>query len=243
MHPNMFTRAESNRYSMVSTSDYHAPTTGYENSTHDSTGYVSSPRRSDPNQLLMLPTPLSVSRMTPTTASISTAALSRSSDEGGSDIGSSHQRLIPASQEGGQFADDYEGSSGSTLYSPRASPFDQHVVSRPGRQSYTSSYMDSQVPHAYPQPTGYAGRQPMYTNEPDELPNVPQATASRAQSRTRGVSLADNGPVPAPGGVRRVSRQPNKRPTSQAPPSNRYSRGSSLPPGAAPPQPPYGYHQ
>ncbi|KAI0814846.1 chitin synthase-domain-containing protein [Irpex lacteus] len=227
-----------NRYSMVSTSDYHAPTQGYETSTHDS-AYVGSPRRNDPNQLLMLPAPLSVSRMTPTSASVSTAALSRSSEEGGygSDIGSSHQRLIQGSQEG-QY-DDYDGSPGSSAYSPppQVSPFEQPP--RQSRQSTAGYYgMDPQVPHAYPQQQAYTP----YTAEPEELPNVPQAAAGRAHSRTRGVSLADNGPVPGPGGVRRVSRQPNKRPTSQAPPANRYSRNSSLPPGAAPPQNTYGYN-
>jgi chitin synthase len=56
----------------------------------------------------------------------------------------------------------------------------------------------------------------------------------------RGVSLSDNGPVPGPDGVRRVSRPPARR-TSQPPQQNRYSRTTSLyatlPPGAAPPQP------
>ncbi|TFY54912.1 hypothetical protein EVJ58_g8581 [Rhodofomes roseus] len=74
-------------------------------------------------------------------------------------------------------------------------------------------------------------------------PPPPPKTPAHAQTRAaRGFSLADNGPVPAPGGgVRRVSRQQGRRPPSQAPPQNRYSRSSTLPPGAAPPQPGYGY--
>lgn len=235
-----FLRDSSNRYSMVSTSDYHAPTQGYETSTQDS-AYMGTPRRNDPNQLLTLPTPLSVPRMTPTSASVSTGALSRSSEDGGygSDIGSSHQRLIPGSQEG-QY-DDYDASPGSTAYSPppQGSPFEQPL--RQNRQSTAYHGMESQVPHMYPHQQAYSSPQAPYTAEPEELPNVSQVAANRVQSRTRGVSLADNGPVPGPG-VRRVSRQPNKRPTSQAPPPNRYSRNSSLPPGAAPPQNPYGYH-
>lgn len=222
---------------MVSTSDYHAPTQGYETSTYDSAYASPPPRRSESNQLLMLPAPLSVNRTTPTSASASTGALSRSSEEGGygSDIGSSHQRLIPGSQEG-QYMDDYDVSSpGSAQYLNQTSPFETPGSSRPGRQSSTSYYSgEVQSPQAYPQ-------QFPYMAEPEELPNVPQPAAGRNQSRTRGISLADNGPVPGPGGVRRVSRQPNKRPTSQAPTSNRYSRNSSLPPGAAPPQP-HGYN-
>ena len=61
-------------------------------------------------------------------------------------------------------------------------------------------------------------------------------------SRQRGVSLSDNGPVPLPdgGGVRRVAR--GQRNSTQRLVQNRYSRGSwyDLPPGAAPPQPPFG---
>jgi len=56
----------------------------------------------------------------------------------------------------------------------------------------------------------------------------------------RGVRLMDSGPVPGPEGVRRVSRPTGRRPTSQTPSQNRYSRNSTmlnLPPGAAPPQP------
>jgi chitin synthase len=52
--------------------------------------------------------------------------------------------------------------------------------------------------------------------------------------------LMDGGPVPGPEGVRRVSRPSSRRPTSQIPPQNRYSRADSmytLPPGAAAPQP------
>ena len=58
---------------------------------------------------------------------------------------------------------------------------------------------------------------------------------------SRGVTLSDNGPVPGPDGVRRVARPNSRRPTSQQPATNRYSRssmyGGGLPPGAAPPRP------
>jgi chitin synthase len=68
-----------------------------------------------------------------------------------------------------------------------------------------------------------------FVPDPDDVP--------LAANRARGVSLADNGPVPGPDGVRRIARA--RRNSSQRPPQNRYSRNSvyDLPPGAAPPQP------
>lgn len=246
----MIYSAESNRYSLATTSDYHTQTQGYDTSTYDS-AYGNPPRRTDPNQLLMLPAPLSVSRTTPTSASASasTAGLSRSSEEGGyaSDIGSSQHRLVASSPEG-QYPDDYD-SPMSNQYSPQSTPFDARVSRTAGannaiyhRTSANYYPVETQSPYGYarPQTAGYDDPQQFpYTTEPEEYPAAPQAAAR--QSRSRGVSLADNGPVPVPGGVRRVSRQPNKRPTSQVPPQNRYSRGSSLPPGAMPPQPGYGF--
>ena len=106
----------------------------------------------------------------------------------------------------------------------------------PNADSYPYSYSYSQ-----PQSAVYEGDQHQfpYTSDPEEL------AAAGGRSRSRGVSLADNGPVPAPGGVRRISRQ-TRRSTTQVPAQqnpNRYSRGNSvpLPPGAAPPQPGTGY--
>lgn len=222
----VLTDAESYRYSMVSTSDYHTQTQGHDASTYDSS-YAGPPRR-DSNQLLMLPAPLSVSRMTPTTASTSTAALSRSSEEGGymSDMASSHQRLVPGSQEGYNHSDDYDTFN----------PYTEHDARTTGnnaiyRQSTSTHYpVDATSPSGYAQaqPVAYTGQQQFpYSPEPEQIPTAPDAAVGR--SRSRGVSLADNGPVPGPGGVRRISRQPNRRSTSQAPPQNRYSRGSMPP--------------
>jgi chitin synthase len=260
---------------MVSSSEYQAQGQGYDTSTYDS-GYGAPPRRQDPNQLLMLPAPLSVTRTTPTSASTSTAGLSRSSEEGGyaSDIGSQQQRLI--SPEGYPRSEEFETPPVGHHYAQQGSPFDARVSRTAGannavyRQSSTNQYTVETVYHqspsnhqhsaetysysySQPQSTVYDGEQHQfpYTSDPEELPAAPSAAAGR--SRSRGVSLADNGPVPAPGGVRRIPRQ-NRRSTSQVPPQqnpNRYSRGgsvpmpqqynSSLPPGAAPPRPGGGY--
>ena len=261
---------------MVSSSDYHAQGQAYDSSTYDS-AYTAAPRKQDPNQLLMLPAPLSVSRMTPTPASTSTGGLSRSSEEGGytSDLGSQQQRLI--SQEGFTYSEEYDtppSTSHATQYVQQSSPFDARVSRTAGannavyRQSSANHYTVETVyqqspPHVvetyqtytYSQPqttttTTYEVEQQQfpYSSEPEEAP-----AAAGGRSRSRGVSLADNGPVPGPGGVRRVSRQ-TRRSTSQVPPQqnqNRYSRGNSmpmpqqynanLPPGAAPPQPGAGY--
>jgi chitin synthase len=205
----------------------------------------------------MLPAPLAVTRnaltTTSTQASASTTVLSRSSEDGYSEVGS-QQRLVPSPGHD-SYTEEYDTPPVAARYQSQqsGSPF-QDRVSRTAtqnagvlRQATTSQYPgETQNPYSY-QMSGYES--PVaYTAEPDELPNVP-ATAHPVASpynRSRGISLADNGPVPGPEGVRRVSRQPNKRPTSQAPPQNRYSRSSSspypnLPPGAAPPQPGYGY--
>lgn len=240
---------------MVSTSDYHTQNQGFDSSTYDS-GFAGAPRRQDPNQLLMLPAPLSVNRMTPTSASTSTAALSRSSEEGGynSDIGS-HQRLI-SPQEGYTYGEDYDASPPPASQYAQQLPFDARVsrtaVSNNAvyRQSSANQYtVETQHGYAYspPQAAGYDDQQQFpYTTEPEEV-----SSAAAARSRSRGVSLVDNGPVQTSQGVRRVSRQP-RRASTQAPTQNqnRYSRGNSmpmpqqygnLPPGAAPPQSGYGY--
>ena len=250
------------RHSLVSSADYH-PQAQYDTaSTMDST-YGAAPRRQDPNQLLMLPAPLAVQRMSPTGASASSGGVSRSSEEGGygSDIGSSaHQRLIPSPQDGAYvYGDDYESPQPTQAqYMPQNSQFEARVsrtvsanngVLRQSSNQYTVETQSPFNPYTYAQAqyTGYdePQQQPQYVAEPEEYPQPapvmqqPQAAAARSRA-SRGVSLADNGPVPGPGGVRRVSRQPNnRRPTSQAPPQNRYSRNSqtqfSLPPGAGAP--------
>jgi chitin synthase len=181
----------------------------------------------------MLPAPLAVTASPPTAGA--TLGVSRSSDENThlSDITStSRQRLIPSPQSGEspispydqpssgqQPSYSFEGQSGSNA----STPVQRHPTSNPFRNSFPIlNYEDN--------------AQPWLATEPED-PN------SLATPRPRGVSLADNGPVPGPDGVRRVSRAPGRRPTSQQPPQNRYSRSSvysNLPPGAAPPQPNFG---
>ena len=213
----------------------------FDQSTYESS-YSSGPpppraRHDSSGQVLMLPTPLSVGRTVPaTTPSVSTVALSRSSEDGyNSDIGS-QQRLVSPQES----SEEYERS---TNFEAR--------VSRSGgvlRQSTVSAQYPAETQNMYqysPQTAGYDDPSaPFVTDSPDELPLTPP---NYARGPGRGVSLADNGPVPGPGGVRRVSRQQGRRPTSQAlqaqqPNQNRYSRTyTNLPPGAAPPQAGQGY--
>ena len=180
----------------------------------------------------MLPTPLSVTRPTPTapTPSVSTIALSRSSEDGyNSDIGS-QQRLVSPQE------DEFSRYDSPNSFEAR--------VSRTGgvlRQSTMSNQFPGETPNPYtysPQTAGFDEPNVPFVTDPEEMSPTPNA-------RNRGISLSDNGPVPGPGGVRRVSRQQNRRPTSQAAPAqnpNRYSRTfTNLPPGAAPPQQGYGY--
>ncbi|KAI0082135.1 hypothetical protein K474DRAFT_1703153 [Panus rudis PR-1116 ss-1] len=250
-------RADSNRLSMISTSDtYPMPQQQFDSSTYDS--FAGGPRpRHDSNQLLMLPAPLAVNRMTATSASGSTTVLSRSSEEGyNSDIGS-QQRLVPSPpQDSYNPSDEYEASpfAGGRYTSQSPSPFQERVSRTVGqnngalKQATSNQYtVETQNPYGYSQPqyaAEYDQPEVPFTSEPEEYPNIVPAHVQ--PTRTRGVSLADNGPVPGPEGVRRVSRQPNRRSSSQVPPQNRYSRSSpspfaNLPPGAAPPQPGYGY--
>lgn len=126
------------------------------------------------------------------------------------------------------------GNAGGVLRHPTSTNQYPGETPNPFRNSepYTAGYDDS---HAY-------------STEPEEYPASPTTATplTQRQQAMRGVSLSDRGPVPGPGGVRRVSRPVSKgpRPTSQTPPNqNRYSRGSNytLPPGAAPPAPGAGY--
>ena len=183
----------------------------------------------------MLPTPLSVSRPTPAapTPSVSTIAISRSSEDGyNSDVGS-QQRLVSPNE-----SEDYERYQTPNSFEAR--------VSRSGgvlRQSTMSSSFPGETPNPYsytPQTAGFDDPGVPFAAEPEDMQPSPN------NNRGRGISLSDNGPVPGPGGVRRVSRQQNRRPSSQAPPPpqnpNRYSRTfTNLPPGAAPPASGYGY--
>lgn len=255
-------RPESVRYSTGSLADT-PPQQAFDQSTYESSYNTTAPRpRYDSNQLLMLPAPLSVSgnRPQPTSASASasTTALSRSSEEGGyaSDMGSgsAHQRLIPSPpQEQHPYQEEYSSTNaGRYAQNPQ---FEARVSRTAGahsgvlRQPTASQHqpVEQYNPYGYSQPysAGYDEPQVPFVSEPEEMIS-PISTASAYASRTRGVSLSDNGPVPGPAGVRRVSRQTGRRPTSQAPPQNRYSRSSTaqfpnLPPGAAPPSQGYGY--
>ncbi|KDQ62928.1 glycosyltransferase family 2 protein [Jaapia argillacea MUCL 33604] len=241
-------RAESNRFSMVSTSDTYVPgSQGYDSSTYDSGTFPQRPRY-DSNQLLVTPTPLSVSRGTLATASSSTMPVSRTSDEGpyASD---SNQRLIspPIAQE--------------QQYGYQEDPY-EHLPSPAGR--YQGPSFEAQIARAATGNNGvlrsstvsspYPGEteNPYFTSQPhvagyDDQYNAGYgAEYDEPAPRVRGVSLTDRGPVSnGPDGVRRVSRSAARRSTSQVPPQNRYSRTSmysppppsTLPPGAAPPQP------
>lgn len=173
----------------------------------------------------MLPAPLSVNR--PLMSSASSAGVSRTSEENyNSDSGSgSNLRLIPSAQD--TFAETPEPSSAQRLLSP-TSPYDPRF--------------SRQMPS--PQPLVGDSQNPFrsQTTSPMSYEET-SALSSDYDGAGRGVRLKDSGPVPGPEGVRRVSRPTSRRPTSQGPSQNRYSRSStvfSLPPGAAPPQPNYG---
>ncbi|KAF8170637.1 chitin synthase-domain-containing protein [Mycena galopus ATCC 62051] len=254
-------KADSNRYSIASNSDqFHAPSANPgDNSTVESTnasaqgGYASPRQRHDSAALLMLPTPLAVSRNTTNSGGMSSSSSSvprsRSSEDGNGGFG-------------------FEGNTSAhhLLASPQSTPVD----------TWGDAYGAPANPFMTPRMSASAS--PVY-DEPEEAVS-PMASPSRYSNGFagvgaggggggggaggRGVRLTDSGPVPGPeGGVRRVARPSSRRPTSQVPVGaggqgqqqqqqqnpNRYSRGSSvgpgfsLPPGAAPPQAgPYGQH-
>ncbi|KAI0830869.1 glycosyltransferase family 2 protein [Trametes gibbosa] len=232
-------RADTKRYSLVS--EYQSPPLPqFDQSTFESSYSGNQRPRHDSNQVVVLPAPLSVNRNAVPTPSVSTVALSRSSEDGyNSDIGS-QQRLVSPHES---YNDDYDGR----FQSPNN--FEARVSRSGGvlRQGTPSTQFpgETQNPYSYtPQTAGFDDPQVPFVTDPDEMPLQPPFTSNQ---RARGVSLADSGPVPGPGGVRRVSRQQGRRPTSQAPTAqnpnpNRYSRTyPNLPPGAAPPQQGYGY--
>ncbi|KAF9236857.1 glycosyltransferase family 2 protein [Melanogaster broomeanus] len=229
----------SNCYSMASNSDTNHPAS---NGGPDSSTTESGP--SCTAGPLVLPAPLSVSRTLTSGASTTSVVISRSSEDVAytSDIGStSNQRLLSTPHD--QYIDSYSD--------PRRIPqFDAQVARAAGnnggviRNTTVSSQYPGETTNPFrasePHVAAYDDQYGGYSTDPEEMPpHVP------SQRQARGVSLSDNGPVPAPEGVRRVARQSGRRPTSQAPPQNRYSRSStihSLPPGAAPPQPGGGAH-
>ena len=183
----------------------------------------------------MLPAPLAVNR--PMTSSTSSVGMSRSSEEhynSNSDNGSgSNLRLISSPPE--QYVDPSD-SAAARLLSP--SPYNSPNFGRQQADPRRPSMTESQNPFRSSTTSPSHEDHSMFTPDYDG-PN------SRSGG-SRGVRLMDSGPVPGPEGVRRVSRPTGRRPTSQTPSQNRYSRSStvfSLPPGAAPPQPHFGSTQ
>ncbi|PCH34443.1 glycosyltransferase family 2 protein [Wolfiporia cocos MD-104 SS10] len=296
-------RTDSRRHSISSTADHQYAQQHYDSDTYESSN-VSPPRpRRDSNQMVVLPAPLSINRnlpSAPTTGSVSTYGVSRSSDEDvTSDLGSSHK--LVSSPPPQQYHDEYESTRSPRSPSQQAysqqqgysysqyvqqqaqqrqpAPAQRHHSQQYSQQAYSpqqSQAFEARVvraatansaslrqgpgssqypgetynPYGYPMSSsGYVdGPHMPFVAEPEEMPVVPPPP-QLAPTRSRGVNLADSGPVPGPnGGVRRVSRQTGRRASSQAPPQNRYSRSSTvspqfgnLPPGAAPPQQGYGY--
>ncbi|KAI0673927.1 glycosyltransferase family 2 protein [Trametes maxima] len=230
-------RAEGKRYSLVS--DYQSPPPPqFDQSTYDSSFNGGQRPRMDSNQVVVLPTPLSVNRnIAVPTPSVSTIAPSRSSEDGyNSDIGS-QQRLVSPQES---YEDYNSGQQSPNNFEARVSR--SGGVLRPGATS-NQFPGETQNPYTYsPQSAGFDDPQVPFVTDSEELP---PPLPPNATPRSRGISLSDNGPVPGPGGVRRVSRQQGRRPTSQAAPAqnpNRYSRTyGNLPPGAAPPSQGYGY--
>ncbi|KAJ7644426.1 glycosyltransferase family 2 protein [Roridomyces roridus] len=231
------------RYSLTSNSDtFHPPSGGFDSSTMESANYPGVPRqRHDSNTLLMLPTPLAVSRNTTASAgssnpmsSSSSVGMARSSEGEEAyayDAGSSAQHLVSSPTD--VWSDDYQPPP----------------PTRPPREPYHRPSLE-QSPPGSANPFMARGS-PVYDEPVEEAVPLP-APQSRFSSPGRGVRLMDGGPVPGPeGAVRRVARPSSRRPTSQVPVAaggqgpihpqqqNRYSRNSmgyGLPPGAAPPQ-------
>ncbi|KAH9997761.1 hypothetical protein BJV74DRAFT_826338 [Russula compacta] len=196
--------------------------------------------RYDSNQLLTLPAPLALSR--PTATGGSSVSVARSSEDVYSDNSSSHQRLVssPASNTTEQPAEDHFGSPISTP-TRRSSPGrgnNDHQVVRPTAGHGAIRQVISPTPFPVETTNPFQSSYDNYSSVEHDIGSA--SFASDGQSRVRGVSLSDNGPVPGPDGVRRVSR-PSSRRMSQPPSQNRYSRSASLyanlPPGAAPPNP------
>jgi chitin synthase len=211
---------------MTSNSDANHPDSRLDASTESSNFSPSTRPRYESNALLTLPTPLAVGRSTPSASS--SGAVSRSSEDAyASDNG--NQRLL-ASPPAESYPDEYRYAPGVPIdaQAPRSgtgTPVLRNPVAPSPYPGETQNPFRTPVP-IVPQAAGYEEPFPLETGEDPLSPN-----------RIRGVSLADNGPVPGPDGVRRVSRA--RRNSSQQAPQNRYSRGSmygNLPPGAAPPQ-------
>lgn len=230
-----FGRTESHRYSLASTDNTHIPQGGYDVSTVDSANFNAPPRpRHDSNALLMLPAPLSVTRSV--VSSTTSVGVSRSSEDNYlSDTGSnSNQRLIlPTSPD---YADSYE--SHQQLLLP-GSPYEPAATPPRAYGPHSRRAPSPQQPYA-PPPDPFRSLTTSPTEDHQSSTYASHESEDHSRSIRGGVRLTDDGPVPGRDGVRRVSRQGGRRPTSVvASPQNRYSRSStvfSLPPGAAPPQ-------
>ena len=171
-----------------------------------------------------------------------------------SDVGSSsNQRLIPGPTSPDMYSPDsydapaprYSANTSFESQISRAAGGTGAVLRNPTLSSQYPGETSNPFRMSEPLSVGSEEHQ-AYNAEPEEYPtssvSAALLTGPARNLQGRGFSLSDNGPVPGPGGVRRVSRPISKtpRPTSTTPPNqNRYSRGSSynLPPGAAPPQP------
>lgn len=204
---------------MASNSDLTHQPPAFDASTLESANYSSPRPRHDSTALLMLPAPLSVNRQPMSSAS--SVGMSRSSEDNyNSDSGSnSNLRLIPSPQVTNE-----SGHTDSSDQQRLLSPVSPH-----------EARFSRQAPNPMADPFRSQTTSP--THYDDGMNFSPDYDGGR------GVRLTDSGPVPGPDGVRRVPRPTGRRPTSQAPPQNRYSRSSaafSLPPGAAPPQSHYG---
>ncbi|KDR85492.1 hypothetical protein GALMADRAFT_132186 [Galerina marginata CBS 339.88] len=222
-------KTDSNRYSLASNSDLTHQPPAFDASTLESANYSSPRPRHDSNALLMLPAPLSVNR--PLMSSTSSVGMSRSSeDHNYAPDNGSNLRLIPSPQTSDTYPETSESASTTQRLLSPTSPFDPRF-SRQAPSPQPPSLTDVQNP--------FRSQTTSPTTYDEQTPFVPDYEDPHGRGG-RGVRLMDGGPVPGPDGVRRVSRPTGRRPTSQAPAQNRYSRNSaaySLPPGAAPPQP------
>ncbi|KAJ7052740.1 chitin synthase-domain-containing protein [Mycena amicta] len=93
-------KAESNRYSLASNSDNYHPPSGVDSSTMDSANnYLPAPRaRHDTNAVLMLPTPLAVSRTTTHSGSSGPTSSTSSVSGGGAMARSSEEAFVTSPQ-------------------------------------------------------------------------------------------------------------------------------------------------
>lgn len=253
------------RQSLISSSDVLQSGGGHDNNTAESQSYNSSRPRHDSAPLLVLPTPLSVNKTTP---SVSSGALSRNSEENSfiPDLGS-QQRLIPSptNQEFNPYGQDAYGPTNAIASTAglesntgrvRTNSASQPIL----RHGAVSNMHPGETPNPYRNFQGQTAFEDDGTESSDETQSTNRTLAQQQTVFNNnnygprgGVSLADSGPIAGTdGGVRRVSRPSSRRPSSQGLPTNRYSRSSlhgsnvtpssnnsqyyNLPPGAAPPR-------